>query len=94
MADSLKEAANAGILSTAAPLDYVAHHTPPGLPPHCLHIKTKAIYRLMHNFFIDCQLVKNVRVMVTEIRHHIITIRVLRDTDLVSVENDKDVIIP
>lgn len=94
-ADSLKEADDSGLLiSTNAVLDYVARHNPPGLPPHTLHIKTNGVFRLLRNFSIDRQLVKNVRVVVTDIGNRIITVKILRDRASLRHEDDEEVIIP
>ncbi|EKM48601.1 uncharacterized protein PHACADRAFT_33811 [Phanerochaete carnosa HHB-10118-sp] len=53
--DSLKEATEAQLPmpNNNSLLDYAARHTPPGLPPHTLVIKTNAIYCLLHNFSLD-----------------------------------------
>ena len=92
--DSLKEASDIGLDSECSILDYVARRSPYGLPPHCLVIKTNAVYRLLRNFSIDRQLVKNVRVVVTEIGRRIITVKPLRDRDMQTNENEEDIILP
>jgi PIF1-like helicase len=96
-ADSLKEATESRLDSIdfeRSILDYVAHQTPPGLPPHCLEIKTCAVYCLLRNFSIDRQLVKNTCVVVTEIGNRIITAKVLRDRPTFGNQVEEDIVIP
>jgi hypothetical protein len=76
-ADTLKEANESGLMSHSAVLDYVARRTPPGLPPHSLVVKTNAVFRLLRNFSVEQHLVKNVRVLVIDVGHRIITVKVL-----------------
>jgi len=64
-ANCLKEVTAAGLTSLDSVLDYTAKQTPPGLPPHTLHIKVNGIYRLIHNFFVNRGLVKNAQVIVS-----------------------------
>jgi hypothetical protein len=66
-ADSLEEVEDLGLDAPDSILDYVAKHTPPGLPPHSLTIKANAVFRLLRNFSIDRGLVKNVRVVVMHV---------------------------
>ena len=73
-ADSLKEASDIGLISKDSALDYITCQTLPGLPPHVLHMKTNAVYCLLWNFSINHQLVKNVRVVITEVGNRIITV--------------------
>jgi hypothetical protein len=77
-ADSLKEVEEAGLTSPDSVLDYVARHTPPGMPPHSLTIKTHTVFRLLRNFSVDLGLVKNVRIVVMDVGTRIITVRLLR----------------
>jgi hypothetical protein len=63
-ADSLKETDDARLPTPTPVLDYVAQHTLPGLPPHCLEIKTGCVFRLMRNFSLKNGLVKNARVLI------------------------------
>jgi ATP-dependent DNA helicase PIF1 len=96
-ADTLKEALDAGIDPVdieCSMLDYVRRQTPHGLPPHRLQIKKNAIYRLLRNFSIERQLVKNARVMVTELGNRIITVKVLRHPPILNDEIEEDIIIP
>jgi hypothetical protein len=73
--DSLKEVDNAGLVSLDSTLDYVARQTPPDLPTHTLTIKTNRVYRLLRNFSLDRGLVKNVWVVVIDVRTWIVTVR-------------------
>ena len=93
-ADSLKEASDIGIDIKCSTLDYVARQTLHSLPPHCLEIKTNAVYRLLRNFSIDQQLVKNVWVIVTELGTWIITIEVLCDHPTLSNKNEEEIVLP
>ena len=93
-ADSLKEASDLRIDIERCTLNYVARQTPHGLPPHCLPIKKNAMYRLLRNFSIDRQLVKNVRVVVTELGDRIVTVKPLRDHPRFSNENEEEIVLP
>jgi ATP-dependent DNA helicase PIF1 len=93
-ADSIKEAENAGLSSPAATLAYVARQTPAGLPSHKLVVKTGAIYRLLRNFSVDRGLVKNVRVVVTDVGTRLITVKIVRDDDILSEDNEDEILIP
>jgi hypothetical protein len=59
-----------------------------------LEIKTNAIYQLLRNFSIDQQLVRNVRVVVTELGNRIIAVKVLRDHQTFSNENEEEIVLP
>jgi ATP-dependent DNA helicase PIF1 len=93
-ADSLKEATESGLMSDGALLDYVAQRTPPGLPPHSLLIKTNAVFRLLRNFSVDQQLVKNVRVLVTDVGHRIVTVKVLQHRESATHQAEQEFILP
>jgi hypothetical protein len=71
--DCLKEV-NRGLASSDSILDYAAKQTPPGLSPHTLQVKVNSIYRLIRNFSIDHGLVKNARVIMTELGNRLITV--------------------
>jgi hypothetical protein len=77
-ADSLKEVEDVGLTPPDSVLDYVAKHTPPGMPPHSLTVKTNSVFRLLRNFSLDLGLVKNVRVVIIDVGVRIITVRLLR----------------
>jgi hypothetical protein len=77
-ADSLKEVEESGLTPPDSVLDYVAKHTPPGMPPHSLTIKTNSVFRLLRNFSLDLGLVKNVRVVIIDVGTRIVTVRLLR----------------
>jgi ATP-dependent DNA helicase PIF1 len=93
-ADTIKEDSDTGVNMNNSLLDYVVRHTPHGLPPHSLYIKTNAIYRLLRNFSIDRHLVKNARVVVTEVGTRIITVRILREQALQDNLYEEDILIP
>lgn len=92
-ADSLKEASEAGVIPPLSMLDFVASHTPPGLPPHSLTIRIGGVYRLMRNFSIDQGLVKNCRVVVIAAGHRLITVRIIHDLSTAGDASD-DILIP
>ena len=77
-ADSLKEVDEQGLTAPDSILDYVAQHTPPGLPPQSLTIKTNAVFRLLRNLSVDRGLVKNVRVVVAQVGTRLITVGLLK----------------
>jgi ATP-dependent DNA helicase PIF1 len=92
--DDLKESRDVQLPAPTDMLDYVAHHTPPGMPPHNLPIKTNAVFRLMRNLSIDRGLVKNVRVVVIDIGRRVITVRLLRGIGGQRVFDEEDILIP
>jgi hypothetical protein len=95
-ADSLKEVEEAGMTPPDSVLDYVAKHTPPGMPPHSLTIKTNSVFRLLRNFSLDLGLVKNVRVVVIDVGVRIVTVRLLRGMSGVTgtYVDSEDILIP
>ena len=95
-ADSLKEVEEAGLTPPDSVLDYVARHTPPGMPPHSSTIKTNAIFRLLRNFSLDLGLVKNVRVVIIDVGIRIVTVRLLRGMSGVTgtYVDGEDILIP
>lgn len=93
-ADSLQEAEEVGLLPPQSVLNYVAAHTPPGLPQHMLNIKVNAIYRLMRNFSVDTGLVKNTRVIATNIGTRLVTIRILRGIGGGCFIDGEDILLP
>ena len=72
-ADSVK-ATDTELPSPDSALDYVARQTPPRLLDHTLLIKTNGMFRLLRNFSLDHQLVKNVRVVVVDVGNQLITV--------------------
>lgn len=90
-ADSFREGEDVGIVPPASVLDYAARTPLPGLPPHMLTIKSNCVFRLMRNFSIDRGLVKNTRVVVTNVGCRLITVRIVRPG--LSVD-DEDLLIP
>lgn len=93
-ADSLKEVSNAGLQSSNSTLDFVTKQTPPGLPSHTITIKTNAIYQLLRNFSLDRGLVKNVRVLITEVGTRLVTVHLIREIDGILRADDEDILIP
>jgi len=93
-ADCLKEVNSAGLASPDSVLDYAAKQTPPGLPPHTLQVKVNGIYRLIRNFSVDRGLVKNARVIVTELGNRLITVRLIHQRGSTLYADDEDVLIP
>ena len=92
--DSLKETDDTHLLPPESMLDYTTRHTPPGMPPHSLQVKTNAVFRLMRNFSVDHGLVKNVRVIVTDVGARIITVRLLRGVGGRQIFDDEQILIP
>ena len=93
-ADSLKEIDGTGIQSPDSTLDYVARQNPQGLPNHSLTVKTNGIYRLLRNFSLDRGLVKNVRVVVTGVGVHIISVKIVREQSTMDAQDDEEILIP
>src|SRR6266550_4982947 len=88
--DSLEEAENAGIPPCDSILDYVACHTPDGMPAYSLTIKQGCVYRLLRNFSVDNGLVKNSRLLITNLGRRIITTRLLQNNRV----GEEDILIP
>lgn len=79
-ADSLKELddLDSDMTEPQAVLDWVAQHRFPGQPPHTLNVKVNGVYRLLRNFSLDRGLVKNMRCLVVDVGHRLVTVRLLR----------------
>jgi hypothetical protein len=93
-ADSLKEADDSGCMFPDSALDYLARNTPPGIAEHKIKIKKNAVYRMLRNFSIDRQLVKNARVLVINLGTRLVTVRPLA-ARANSIRSDvEDVLIP
>ncbi|KAI5994453.1 hypothetical protein EDD15DRAFT_2529649 [Pisolithus albus] len=75
------EADDTGLLPPQSILDYVAVHTPSGLPPHSLHIHVGGIYRLTRNLSIERSLAKNSRVVVTSLGQRIVAVKTLQNNN-------------
>ena len=91
-ADTVKERDETGIIYPDSILDYVAQ-TPTGLPHYNLVIKTNSVFRLLHNFSVEQQLVKNVRVVVTDVGTRLISVRLIRQ-GRVNSRRSEDILIP
>jgi hypothetical protein len=92
--DCLKEINRAGLASSDSVLNYAAKQTPPGLFPHTLQVKVHSIYRLIRNFSIDHGLVKNTRVIMTELGNRLITVRLMHQQGNTLYADNDDVLIP
>jgi ATP-dependent DNA helicase PIF1 len=77
-----------------AVLDYVAKVRPNGMPDYTLLIKLGGVYRILRNFSVDRGLVKNTRVVVTDIGRKLITVRILKSIGGVSFSGHEDIILP
>lgn len=93
-ADSLKELAEAGLAESGGALDYAAKRRIPGLPDHSITIKVNGVYRLLRNLSLDRGLVKNIRVLVTDIGHRLITVRLLKEHNGITEIDEEDILIP
>lgn len=76
-ADSLKEADDVGLPSPNSILDYVVMNTPPRMPHHALTIKVNSVCHLIRNISVDEGLVKNTHVIIVDVGHRIVTVRIL-----------------
>jgi hypothetical protein len=65
-------------LPPAVESDYLAILNKPGVPPHKLQLKARTIYSITRDLSLEKGLVKNVRVRIPELRHHIIRGDLLR----------------
>jgi hypothetical protein len=74
-------------------LDYVIAHPPTGLPPHTLQVKVGGVYRIMRNFSIDRGLVKNSRVVITDIGSRLITVHRLKN-NVTLAHDEEDILLP
>ena len=94
-ANSLKEAEDNDMLETSGILDYVARHSPHGMPAHSVQVKIGGVYRLLRNFSVERGLVKNARVLISGLGNHIIAVRLLEvNTTDFSPDPDNDILIP
>jgi ATP-dependent DNA helicase PIF1 len=93
-ADSLSEADDIGLDSPQSILDFVATHTPVGLPAHNLLIKTDAVFRLLRNFSPYFGMVKNCRVVITGLGNKHISVRILRTLGGAPRLDDEEFFIP
>jgi hypothetical protein len=58
--------------------DYLAILNKQGVPPHKLQLKSRTIYSITRDRSLEKGLVKNVRVRILGLRHHIIRVELLR----------------
>lgn len=93
-ADTLKETDDLDLEPDQAILDFVARHTPPGLPDTQLVLRKGAIVRMMRNFSIERGLVKNMRGVVVDVGNRLVTIRRLVAAGGVNRIDDELLLIP
>ena len=96
-ADSIKGMEDPGFIPPAGmleQLDYFASQAPPGFPDHKLTIKPNAMFRLLKDISIGQKLVKNGRVIVTQVGTRIVTVRVIPDRSLQAQPDSEDVFLP
>ena len=90
-ADSICESDEMDIIPVASILDYNSKRPPIGMPPAKLTIKIGTMCRIMRNFSLDRGLVKNARVVVTNVGTRLLTVRLLHsDTESVG----EDILLP
>jgi ATP-dependent DNA helicase PIF1 len=77
-------------LEPTALLDYIAKQTPSGCPSWALTIVQEAVYRLLRNFSVARRLVKNARVLITQVGHRIVTVRLITMNGV----EEEDMLIP
>jgi ATP-dependent DNA helicase PIF1 len=75
-------------------LDYVPRQHIRGLPPHDLTIKVNRTYRMLQNLSIDKGLVKNVRIVITAIANHLITVQILCQPNYTPSSMNDNILIP
>lgn len=92
--DTLKEATDIGLAPPSSILEYAAAHTFPGLPPFTLLLKTNTVCRLLRNLSIDRGLVKNTRVLITNLGKHLITVRIINNQSNIQNHHSEDILIP
>ena len=92
--NSLKEVITMGMISLDSVLDDAAKQTLPSLPPHTLQVKVNSIYHLIQNLSVDRGLVKNVQVIVFEMRNQLITIHLIHQQGSTLHTDKEDILIP
>jgi hypothetical protein len=97
-ADSLQEGhsendEDASAIPYSSVIDYVASHPPTCIPPRQLTVKVGGMYRIMRNcnFSVELGLVKNARVVVTDIGAPLVSVCLLRNC--LSAEQE-DILLP
>ena len=93
-ADSIKEIENVDLPCPRSLLDYVSKQTPPGLPSYHLTVKVGAIYRLLRNLSLSRGMVKNTRVIVTQLGQRLLTVRKMTSYHSNDVDEGDDVLLP
>ena len=89
-ADHIKEASDNGIVAPNGYIDYHREHTPPGLPPHKLHVKINGVYRLMRNMSVERGLVKNCRVVIKSLGNSVVCVQLITKNGPL----EEDIILP
>jgi hypothetical protein len=64
------------------------------MPHHRLTIKIGGLYQLMRNFSIDRDLVKNVRVIVTDLGQSLITVQIVRPNPQGALIDSEEFLLP
>ena len=90
----VKEVNTAGVISPNSGLDYIAKWTPLGILSLTLTIKVNGIYRLICNLSIDCSLVKNVHIIVTEVSNRLVTVQLIKIYNGVLHTEEDNILIP
>ncbi|CAG8816580.1 7920_t:CDS:2 [Gigaspora margarita] len=65
--------------------DYLTQLTHPGIPNHKIHLKISAVCSVMRNISVEKELVKNVRVIITNLGHRLIEIKVLKQNNFANI---------
>jgi len=59
--------------------DFLAILSQNGIPKHELHLKQGCICSLMHNMSVQKELVKNARLIIQEVHHHYVEVRLINN---------------
>ena len=75
-------------------LNYVKKQTPPGLPPYVLPIKVGGVYRLLRNLSLSRNMVKNARVVVTQVGDRVLSVCLLGKGNANISSDHSEVLLP